>query len=108
MSKRMTKLAAILSGCDLIDKLFKLRENQIKTAISAALNDIEQQAVQAEIEYEAACEKLGNKETTSYKPILEEMAKCKKTILDAERTIAIYRGIEADLKSEVEIEDKGK
>ncbi len=97
----MKKLESILRGCDFTDKLLGLREKQIKTSLAAARNDIEEQGAQAEIEYERLCRKLGDKEVSNYKDILNQMTTAKWTMRNAKLTLEIIGEIEADLDSTV-------
>jgi len=99
------KLTAILENCKLVDRLFNLREKQIKTALAAAKNDVEEQATEAEIAYENLCKQLGKKDVDSYKNIINKMIECRETIRQAAETKAVLKEIEDDLNSEVDIED---
>ncbi len=101
----MKKVTAILQGCKLADKLFGLRERQIKTAITAARNDIEEQGTTAQIEYENLCKKLGEKDVSDYRSILNGMIKARNTAIKSAETLQVLADIEADLGSEVEVED---
>ncbi len=97
----MKKLEAILRKCDFTDKLLGLREKQVRTSLTAARNDIEEQAAKAEIDYERLCKRLGDKEVSNYKSILNEMIKAKEITLNAKATLEVIKGIEADLDSAV-------
>lgn len=100
----MKKLTAIMKAQNFTDKLFGLRKKQVKTAISAANNDIEEQSTDAAIKYESLMKQLGDKSERNYKDILNEMLRCKDIIKRAAETKRAMDEIEADLNSEVEIE----
>lgn len=100
----MKKLTAIMKAQSFTDKLFGLREKQVKTAIAAAKNDIEEQATGAEIEYERLSKMLGDKSERDYKRILNDMIACKDTINKSVETTRILAEIETDLDSEVTVE----
>lgn len=100
----MKKLTAILHECPLADKLFSLREKQIKTALTAARNDIEQQSSEAELEYERLCKRLGDKDVVNYKSIINNMLKQRNIMNRAAETLAEIDAVEADLNSDVETE----
>lgn len=100
----MKKLTAILKERNFIDKLFNLREKQVKTALTAARNDIEEQETEASITYEKLCKQLGDKEVGSYKEIFNKMIECKDTIRRSQNTLKVIDEIEADLDKEVELE----
>lgn len=100
----MKKLQAILTECKMIDKLFGLREKQIRTALAAARNDIEQQETEAGIEYERYCQELGAEGTPSYRGVLNQMICCKNTIRRAQETRCMLDEIERDLDSDVDVE----
>jgi len=104
----MKKLTAILRDRNFTDKLFGLREKQIKTALTAARNDIEEQRTKAEIDLEGLYKKLGDKEVTNYKDIFNKMITCKDTISNSKKTLTILDEIEKELDTEVEIEDSAK
>lgn len=48
----MEKLKAILSGANFIDRLFDLRERDVKRSLESASDDAERQMTEAEIRYE--------------------------------------------------------
>lgn len=104
----MKKLTAIMREMNFAEKLFGLREKQVKTALAAARNNIEEQATQAEIEYENLCKKLGDSGECNYKAIINDMIRSKSTIRQAAVTAEILDAIEADLESDVQVEKKGK
>ncbi len=101
----MKKLTAILKQCELLDKMFDLRKKHIKTALTAARNDVEEQAARAELNYEQACRKLGDKEVSDYKRIINDMLYARAIMHDAARTLEVLEEIEADLESEVEAKE---
>lgn len=57
----MKKLKAILSGANFIDRLFDLRERDVKRSLESASDDAERQMTEAEIRYEGLCKKIGRK-----------------------------------------------
>ena len=99
----MKKLTAILKGCKLIDKLFSLREKEIRRKLDAAKDECEEKKVKAQIDYETAMKKLGG-ESVDYKRIINEMIAAKQSILEAEETLKAIKEIEKDLDSEAELE----
>ena len=96
----MKKLEAILKGRKFIDRLFGLREKEIKRNNESAKDNVEKMKVTAEIDYENYCKKLGD-EDVNYEAILNEMIECKQTIISANATLEAIAEIEADLASEV-------
>ena len=104
----MKKLTAILKGCKLIDKLFSLREKEIRRKLDAAKDECEEKKVKAQIEYETAMKRLGE-ESVDYKRIINEMIAAKQSIIEAEDTLKAIKEIEKDLDSEAELEpEEGK
>lgn len=100
----MKKLTAILKNCQFADRLFNIREKKICTALDAARNDIEEQKMDAEIEYEKLMNKLGDKAEVNYKSVFNQMIKAKDTIRNADSSLVILDEIQKELNSEVEIE----
>ena len=72
----MKKLTAILKGCNLVDKLFSLREKEINRKIEGAKDDCERRKAEAEIKYENYCKELGEKDV-DYRRIINGMLECK-------------------------------
>ena len=104
----MKKLTAILKGRKLIDKLFSLREKEIRRKLDAAKDECEEKKVKAQIDYETAMKKLGD-ESVDYKRVINEMITAKQSILEAEETLKAIKEIEKDLDSEAELEpEEGK
>lgn len=99
----MNKLRAILGGIGFVDKLFSLREKEIKRALESANDDAEKQMTEAEIKYEELCKNLGEKEV-NYEQVINDMLERKDTIRRAKETIEAVKEIKADLESEVEVE----
>lgn len=103
----MKKLKAILGGNSFVDKLFSLREKEIKRALESAQDDAEKQMTEAEIRYEELCKQLGDKEV-NYTYIINEMLEQKDLIRRAKETISAVEAIKADLDSEVELKEEDK
>ena len=101
----MKKLQAILKGRSFADMMFGLREKQVKTALTAAKNDIEEQEAEATIKYEELCKNLGDKEV-DYKSTFNEMLKCKENIRKSQETRIALKEIEDDLNSDVQLDKK--
>lgn len=99
----MKKLQAILKGRIFADMMFELREKQVKTALTVAKNDIEEQEAEATIKYEELCKKLGDKEV-DYKSTFNEMLKCKENIRKSQETRIELKEIEDDLNSDVQLD----
>lgn len=103
----MKKLKAILEGNSFVDKLFSLREKEIKRALESARDDAEKQMTEAEIKYEELCKQLGDKEV-NYTYVINEMLEQKDIIRRAKETISAVEAIKADLDSEVELKEEDK
>ena len=103
----MKKLEAILKGCKLVDRLFGLREKEIRRKIEAAKDECEEKKVKAQMDYETAMNLLGEKEV-NYKCVLNSMIQAKQSIIEAQDTQAVIKEIEADLDSEADIEKEDK
>lgn len=97
----MKKLEAILKGRNFVDKLFGLREREIKRNLEAAKDSVESQKTKAEIDYESLCKALGE-EDIDYKYVINAMIVCKGTIISAEETLKAITSIEEDLNSKIE------
>lgn len=98
----MKKITAILQNCQVIDKMFNLREKQVKTAFEASKNDLEEQLTNAEIEYENACKALGEN-NVNYKGVINAMLRAKAKLNNIKLTIEALAEIEADLNKDVEV-----
>lgn len=103
----MKKLEAILRGCSFIDKLFSLREKEIRRKIEGAKDECEERKVEHQIAYEEAMKKLGEK-NVDYRAVLNSMISAKQGIIDAESTLKVLEEIEKDLNEEVDITEEDK
>ena len=102
----MKKITAILKGRKLFDKLFGLREKEIRRKMEAAKDKCEEKKFKAQMEYEEALKKLGD-ENVNYESVLNDMILAKQHILEAEDTLKVILEIEDDLDSEAELETEG-
>ena len=103
----MKKLEAILKGCSFIDKLFSLREKEIRRKLEAAKDECEETKVNWQISYEEAMQELGEKEV-NYGKIINNMITAKEGIMIAEATLKVIKEIEKDLNEEVELTEEEK
>lgn len=103
----MKKLEAILRGCKLVDRLFGLREKEIRRKIEAAKDECEEKKVKAQMDYETAMNLLGEKDV-NYRNVLNSMIQAKQSIIEAQDTLAVIKEIEADLDSEADMEKEDK
>lgn len=103
----MKKLKAILSGANFIDRLFDLRERDVKRSLESASDDAERQMTEAEIRYEELCKKLGEKEV-NYTTTINQMLEQKDIIRRAKETIEAVKAIKDDLELEVELKEEDK
>ena len=103
----MKKLEAILKGCSFIDKLFSIREKEIRRKLEAAKDECEEAKVTWQISYEEAMKKLGEKEV-DYGKIINDMITAKEGIMSAEATLKAIKEIEKDLNEEVELTEEEK
>lgn len=103
----MKKLEAILRGCSFIDKLFSLREKEIRRKLEAAKDECEEDKVNWKISYEEAIQKLGEKEV-DYGKIINDMITAKEGIMSAEATLKAIKEIEEDLNEEVSATEEDK
>lgn len=103
----MNKLEAILRGCKLVDRLFGLREKEIRRKIEAAKDECEEKKVKAQMDYETAMNLLGEKDV-NYRNVLNSMIQAKQTIIEAQDTLDVIKEIEADLDSEADMEKEDK
>lgn len=99
----MKKLNAILKGRKFIDKLFSLREREIKREIETARDEFESKKAKAEMEYERLLHSLGD-ENINYKTVFNQMLTQKEIISDANNSLGAIKEIEEDLNSEVQEE----
>lgn len=102
----MKKIKAIIKGRKFTDKLFGIKERQIKRALEAAKDNAEKQKEDASIAYEKSFADMAD-DDADYQRIIGQMIKHKQTIIDADNTIAAIEDIKADLESEVpDVDDK--
>lgn len=103
----MKKLTAILKGRNFVDKLFSIREREVKRNIEAAKDSVESEKAKAELEYEKLCYSLAG-DNVDYNEVINCMIQCKETISNADATLTAIAAIEEDLKSDVKEEDTDK
>ena len=103
----MKKLKAILKGCKFLDKLFDLREKEIRRKLKAAKDECEEVKINCQLDYENAMQELGN-EKVDYTEILNRMIAAKQGINDAEATLKVVKEIEKDLDSDVDFNPEEK
>lgn len=103
----MKKLEAILKGRAFLDKLFGLREKEIRRKLEAAKDECEESKVNWQISYEEAMQKLGEKEV-DYGKIINDMITAKEGIMSAEATLKAIKEIEKDLNEEVNVAEEDK
>lgn len=103
----MKKLKAILDGIGFVDKMFSLKEKEVRRALESASDDAEDQMTKAEIRYEELCQLLGGKEV-NYTSVINEMLEQKDIIRRGKETIESVNAIKADLESEVELKEEKK
>lgn len=102
----MKKIKAIIKGRKFTDKLFGIKERQIKRALEAAKDNAEKQKEDASIAYEKLFADMAD-DDADYQHIIGQMIEHKQTIIAADNTIEAIDAIKADLESEVsDIEDK--
>ena len=102
----MKKIKAIIKGRKFTDKLFGIKERQIKRALEAARDNAEKQKEDAAIAYEKLFADMAD-DDADYQRIIGQMIEHKQTILAADNTIEAIEAIKADLESEVpDIEDE--
>lgn len=100
----MKKIKAIIKGRKFTDKLFGLKERQIRRALESARDNAEKQKEDAAIAYEQLFADLAD-DDADYSRIINEMLSKKQTIIAADATIKAVDEIAADLDSEVPDED---
>lgn len=103
----MNKLEAILRGCKFVEKLFGLREKEIRRKIEAAKDECKESEINWQISYENAMEKLGEKDV-DYGKVLNDMITAKEGIMSAQATLKVIEEIEKDLDENVEFEPEDK
>lgn len=103
----MKKLEAILKGCKLFDKIFGLREKEIRRKLEAAKDECEEVKIRCQLAYEQSLEKLGA-EDVDYGRVINDMIVAKQGIIDADATLKVIKEIEKDLESEVDFQPEQK
>ena len=96
----MKKLQAILNGQKFTDKLYTLREKEIRRKLEAAKDEQETIKATAEMEYLEAMNLLGDTDV-NYEKAINLMLTLKQRIIDAEFTLKAIKEIENDLDEEV-------
>lgn len=96
-----------MKGCKLVDRLFGLREKEIRRKIEAAKDECEEKKVKAQMDYETAMNLLGEKDV-NYRNVLNSMIQAKQSIIEAQDTLDVIKEIEADLDSEADMEKEDK
>ncbi len=103
----MKKLEAILKGCSFIDKLFSLREKEIRRKLEAAKDECKEAEINWQISYEQAMQKLGEKDV-DYEKVINDMVTAKEGIMSAQATLKVIEEIEKDLDENVELTGEDK
>lgn len=103
----MKKLEAILRGCKFVEKLFGLREKEIRRKIEAAKDECKEAEINWQISYEKAMEKLGEKDV-DYGKVLNDMITAKEGIMSAQATLKVIDEIEKDLNENVDFNEEDK
>lgn len=101
----MKKLEAILRGRKFIDRLFDLREKEIRRKIEAAKDECKETEINWQISYEEAMQKLGEKDV-DYGRVLNDMVTAKEGIINAQATLKAITEIEKDLDENVEVTEE--
>ena len=96
----MKKLQAILNVQKFTDKLYTLREKEIRRKLEAAKDEQETIKATAEMEYLEAMNLLGDTDV-NYEKAINLMLTLKQRIIDAEFTLKAIKEIENDLDEEV-------
>ena len=103
----MKKLEAILKGRQFLDKLFGLREKEIRRKLEAAKDECKEAEINWQISYEEAMQKLGEKDV-DYGKVLNDMITAKEGIINAQATLKVINEIEKDLNENVELTEEVK
>ena len=103
----MKKIEAILKGCSFVDKLFSLREKEIRRNLDAAKDECKEAEINYQISYEEAMQKLGEKDV-DYGKVLNDMITAKEGIINAQATLKVINEIEKDLNENVELTEEVK
>lgn len=103
----MKKLEAILKGRQFLDRLFGLREKEIRRKLEAAKDECKEVEINWQISYEEAMQKLGEKDV-DYGQVLNDMITAKEGIANAKATLKAIEEIEKDLNENVEITEEDK
>lgn len=101
----MKKLTAILQGRKFVDKLFGLREKEIRRELEIAKDECDEIEVRAQILYETCMNKLGEEEVC-FREVINDMIEAKNQIMQAQETKKVIEEIERDLDGEVKTEKK--
>ena len=101
MSKKMTKLEAILNGLASTEKLVELRKKEILRKIEAAKDEQESLKAKAELTSEKVMLALADEEV-DYDYVLNKLLEQKQIIIDSNDTLKALNEIEAELKAEIE------
>lgn len=96
----MKKIQAIIKGRKFTDKLFGIKERQIRRALEAAKDSVEKQKEDAAIAYENLFANMAD-DNVDYESIINQMLAQKGIIRRAEETIKAIEEIKADLEAEV-------
>ena len=96
-----------MKGCSFIDKLFSLREKEIRRKLEAAKDECKESEINWQISYEKAMEKLGEKDV-DYGKVLNDMITAKEGIMSAQTTLKVIEEIEKDVDENVEFEPGDK
>ena len=96
----MKKLQAILNGQKFTEKLYTLREKEIRRKLEAAKDEQEKIKATAEMDYLEAMNLLGDTDV-NYEKTINWMLTLKQRIIDAELTLKAIKEIENDLDEEV-------
>lgn len=101
------KINAILKGLSFTDKLFSIKEKQIRNNLARANDDVDMQIVEMEERYENLLSKLGEKDV-DYKYVINQLVEVKSDMQAAYDTLEYISSITTDLDSEVEVEKEEK
>ena len=97
-----------MRGCKFVEKLFGLREKEIRRKIEAAKDECKESEINWQISYEKAMEKLGEKDV-DYGKVLNVMITAKEGIMSAQATLKVIEEIEKDLNENVDFNgEEGK
>lgn len=103
----MKRIDAIIKGRKFTEKLFGLKQKQIRRAIEAATDSAEKQKEDALIAYEGLFARMAE-DGADYESIINQMLEQKELVHSADITIEALGEISADLDSEVEVDENEK